>query len=68
MQVKEILRVKGNRLVSIEPAGRGVEGTAQLSCGGAHLVGGGPGTVRRTGGVGAQTGDGHAALACCGST
>jgi CBS domain-containing protein len=31
MQVKEILRVKGNRLVSIEPAGRAVDAVLTMS-------------------------------------
>jgi CBS domain-containing protein len=31
MQVKEILRVKGNRLLSIEPAGRVVEAVATMA-------------------------------------
>jgi CBS domain-containing protein len=31
MQVKEILRVKGNRLVSIEPAGRAVDAVARMA-------------------------------------
>ena len=33
MQVKEVLRVKGNRLVSAEPAGRAVEAfESELGC------------------------------------
>jgi CBS domain-containing protein len=31
MQVKEILRVKGNRLVSIEPSGRAVDAVARMA-------------------------------------
>jgi CBS domain-containing protein len=31
MQVKEILRVKGNRLLSIEPAGRAVDAVARMA-------------------------------------
>src|SRR4051794_19435789 len=31
MQVKEILRVKGNRLLSIEPAGRAVDAVATMA-------------------------------------
>ena len=31
MQVKEVLRVKGNRLVSAEPAGRAVEAVSTMS-------------------------------------
>ena len=31
MQVKEILRVKGNRLVSIEPTGRAVDAVARMA-------------------------------------
>jgi CBS domain-containing protein len=31
MQVKEILRVKGNRLVSIEPSGRTVDAVARMA-------------------------------------
>jgi CBS domain-containing protein len=31
MQVKEILRVKGNRLLSIEPAGRAADAVAQMA-------------------------------------
>ncbi len=31
MQVKEILRVKGNRLISIEPAGRAAEAVRTMA-------------------------------------